>query len=39
MDTLALPFRQSMLLRIGAAYEAKTRRRVPPTSDMGRGRR
>ena len=39
MDTLGLPFREPMLLRIGAAHEGKTRRRVPQTSDMKRRRR
>jgi hypothetical protein len=39
MDTLGLPSREPMLLRIGAAHEAKTRRRVPQTSDIKRRRR
>jgi Asp-tRNA(Asn)/Glu-tRNA(Gln) amidotransferase A subunit family amidase len=30
MDILGLPFREPMLLRIGSAYEAKTKHRVPP---------
>jgi Asp-tRNA(Asn)/Glu-tRNA(Gln) amidotransferase A subunit family amidase len=30
LDILGLPFREPMLLRIGAAYEAKTKHREPP---------
>lgn len=31
IDFLGLPFREPMLLRIGSAYEARTRHRVPPS--------
>jgi hypothetical protein len=38
-DTLALPFRQAMPLRLGATYEAKTLHRVPLPSELRPGSR